>query len=269
MNLMARLGEIVLQRVLGINRRDQEKIWRSYPSYEDAMMNSTGYDSDLILNKTRNALLKVKNGEAAYERDSVLFGRIQYAWPLLAGLMWVAARNNGRLNLIDFGGSLGSTYFQNRIFLESLPEVRWNIVEQKRFVDCGKQYFEDGTLRFYYDIKSCLKEQAAKVILFSGVVQYLEDPYGMIREVCDHGMEYILFDRTSFSATGEDVITVQKTPPSVYEASYPCWFLGLNQFKRSFEKQYELIAEFDSSDKVDFPSFFRGFIFRRRQGDNA
>jgi len=52
---------------------------------------STGYDNDMILEKTRLALLKVKNGEAAYERDSVVFEDIQYAWPLLAGLLWVAA----------------------------------------------------------------------------------------------------------------------------------------------------------------------------------
>ena len=31
-----------------------------------------------VLEKCKNALLKVKNGEAAYERDSVLFNQIQY-----------------------------------------------------------------------------------------------------------------------------------------------------------------------------------------------
>jgi putative methyltransferase (TIGR04325 family) len=71
---------------------------------------STGYDSEIILEKTRDALLKVKNGEAAYERDSVLFDEIQYAWPLLTSLMWVAAQAKGILNVLDFGGSLGTTY---------------------------------------------------------------------------------------------------------------------------------------------------------------
>jgi hypothetical protein len=35
-----------------------------YHSWDEAMAVSTGYDSEVILEKTREALLKVKNGEA-------------------------------------------------------------------------------------------------------------------------------------------------------------------------------------------------------------
>lgn len=49
-----------------------------YNSWIEAVAASTGYDTDLILEKTKAALLKVKNGEAIYERDSVLFNEIQY-----------------------------------------------------------------------------------------------------------------------------------------------------------------------------------------------
>jgi hypothetical protein len=42
----------------------------NYSSWQDALANSTGYDSDLILEKVSTALLKVKSGEAVYERDS-------------------------------------------------------------------------------------------------------------------------------------------------------------------------------------------------------
>ena len=75
-----------------------------YSSWNEAVAASTGYDAELILEKTKTALLKVKNGEAIYERDSVLFNEIQYTWPLLAGLMWVAAQSRRRLNVLDFGG---------------------------------------------------------------------------------------------------------------------------------------------------------------------
>ena len=64
----------------------------NYNSWEAALAASTGYDSELILEKTRTALLKVKNGEAIYERDSVLFNEVQYASPLLSGLMWIAVQ---------------------------------------------------------------------------------------------------------------------------------------------------------------------------------
>ncbi len=61
-----------------------------YSSWNEALQDSTNYDSKLILEKTKTALLKVKNGKVIYERDSVLLNEVQYAWPLLAGLMWIA-----------------------------------------------------------------------------------------------------------------------------------------------------------------------------------
>jgi len=62
-----------------------------YSSWIEALHASTGYDTELILEKSKSALLKVKRGEAIYERDSVLFNEIQHlATP--RGLKWVAAQ---------------------------------------------------------------------------------------------------------------------------------------------------------------------------------
>ncbi len=67
----------------------------NYKTWQEAQNASTGYDSDEIIQKVRNSLLKVKNGEAVYERDSVIFDEIQYSWPLLAGLMFASAKSGG------------------------------------------------------------------------------------------------------------------------------------------------------------------------------
>lgn len=89
----------------------------NFSSWNEAVIRSTGYDSQIILEKVKNSLLMVRDGMAPYERDSVIFSEVQYSFPLLSGLMWIAAQNNGRLNVLDFGGSLGSSYFQNLHFL--------------------------------------------------------------------------------------------------------------------------------------------------------
>ena len=47
-----------------------------YDSWTEAQKASTGYDGKVILNKVKDSLLRVKNGKAAYERDSVLFDEI-------------------------------------------------------------------------------------------------------------------------------------------------------------------------------------------------
>lgn len=239
----------------------------NYATWEDAKKVSSGYDSALILDKVKEALLKVKKGEAVYERDSVIFDKVEYSWPLLASLIWIAANEGGRLNIIDFGGSLGSTYFQNRKFLVDF-DVKWNIVDQKHFVECGKKYFADDRLNFYYDLESCLKEQKPSAIVFSSVLQYLEKPYEFMGNVLKHRFRYILIDRTTFVLKGDDRITVQKIPPEIYRASYPCWFFNLSAFIDFFCRDYELMEEFDALagtiDLGDTTAYDKGFVFRRK-----
>lgn len=241
----------------------------NYANWEEAKKASTGYDSDVILNKVKDALLKVKSGEAAYERDSVLFDKIQYSWPLLAGLLWIALQNRNKLNLIDFGGSLGSSYYQNRKFLLHLDELCWNIVEQEKFVECGKRYFEDEHLKFYYSLDDCLKDQHPDTILFSSVIQYLENPFDLLAEVISKGFSYIIFDRTPFLEKGNDRLTIQKVPPEIYPASYPAWFFNMDKFLAFFYPNYDLVAEFNALagiiDLGDERAQDKGFIFLKKQ----
>jgi putative methyltransferase (TIGR04325 family) len=238
-----------------------------YSSWDEAMAASTGYDSDIILEKTRAALLKVKNGEAAYERDSVLFDEIQYAWPLLAGLMWVAARCGGKLNVLDFGGSLGSSYFQNRGFLLALPEVRWNIVEQSSHVGIGKAYFEDDNLRFYAGIAECLADTQPNIVLLSSVLQYLEHPYTVLDQILELSSDYIIIDRTPFWDGSADRLCVQTVPPSIYPASYPSWIFSTLRFHSYLNEKWQIIAEFESLDRLSAPvkAVWQGLILERRK----
>jgi len=239
----------------------------NYATWEDAQRASSGYDSDLILANVRDALLKVKNGEAVYERDSVIFDRVEYSWPLLAALLWVASRSGNRLNLIDFGGSLGSSYFQNRKFLVHLPELSWNIIEQHKFVECGRKHFEDEYLRFYFSLDACLHEQESNCILLSSVLPYLERPYEMLADIIDKKIPYLLVDRTPFITAGDDRLTVQKTPAEIYSASYPAWFFNREKFLAFLAGSYELIEEFDTFESftvAGIASQSKGFIFKRR-----
>lgn len=236
-----------------------------YESWNEAKANSKGYDDNEIFNKTFRSLLKVKNGEAIYERDSVLFDEIQYSFPVLAGLMWIAASNNGILNIIDFGGSLGSTYFQNRKFLKNLKFLRWNIIEQKKYIRTGKEYFETENLKFYNTIEDCMKIENPNTILFSGVLQYLEKPYKLIESIINMDFVYIIIDRTGFINYGsDDLLTVQKVHPNIYKASYPCYFFNKSKFINYFLDKYTLITEYNSIDKYNIPAKSKGFIFKKK-----
>ena len=227
------------------------------------MKQCSGYDADNIIDKVKDSALKVHKGLAVYERDSVIYNEIQYNYPLLAGLMWAAAKHNGQLHVLDFGGSLGSTYYQNKQFLDVVPDLQWSIVEQPAFVQAGLKDFTTGRLKFYYSINDCIKSRKVDVVLLSSVLPYLASPYDLLEDIITRQIETIIIDRTPF-IKGEDRLTVQKVHPGIYKARYPCWFFNLEKFLFFMESKYDIILEFDALDRANIPSEFKGFIFRKK-----
>jgi putative methyltransferase (TIGR04325 family) len=232
----------------------------NYENWQNALSKCSGYNSPLILKKVRDASLKVKLKEFPYERDTVVFDHIEYSYPVLSALMWIAAMNKGVIKVLDFGGSLGSSYYQNIHLLKSLPGVKWCIVEQAAFVEVGISEFQTDNLNFYYTIDDCLMENKIDVCILSSVIQYLEKPYALLNQLKSTEIKYILVDRTPF-INGSNRITIQKVHPSIYNAKYPCWFFNRNEFKDFMLKDYELILEFDALDKANIRSEFKGFLF--------
>ena len=237
-----------------------------YDTWQDATGNCTGYDSGEILEKVLEASLKVINGEAVYERDSVLFDHIEYSWPVLSGLMWVAARNNGQLNVLDYGGSLGSSYFENRLFLNSLSNFSWNVVEQAHFVVEGKRHIQDEYLRFYETIDDCVKDIKPNTILLSSVLQYLQDPGNIIDSLIKIGSDVILIDRTIVNSNSVNNIYIQHVSSAIYSASYPCYSLSESWLLNPIGNTYDMVTDFTS---LDFPALrninskFKGYIFKK------
>lgn len=241
----------------------------NYSDWDHAQRDSTGYDSSVILARVRDALIRVKNGTAAYERDSVLFDEIQYSWPLLTGLLWIASCTGNCLNLLDFGGSLGSSYFQNRALLMHLAECRWSVVEQDTFVRCGREEFEDQNLKFYFTLEECYSARQPDTILLSSVLPYLKAPHELLSRIMSMGFTYVIIDRTPVMEGKEDRLTVQHVPPEIYTARYPAWILGRDRLLAAFSEQYELILQFDAlAGPIFLGSTFaydKGYIFRRRR----
>lgn len=216
----------------------------NFSSWEEVCKISGGYQQENILKKTKSSLLLIRDGKAIYERDSVLFDKKVYPFEIIACLLRIASQNNNSLCVVDFGGSLGSTYFQVREFLSAL-DLSWNIVEQPTYVDEGRAHFENEQLKFYYSISDVIQENRPHVILLSGVIQYLQSPHEFLRELNLYKIENILFDRTSFLRREKDRLTIQHVPPSIYEASYPAWFFNEEKFLAHFG-QYNILVDFNS-----------------------
>lgn len=233
----------------------------SFASWEEAERVSSGYDSAVILEKVKIALLKVKNGEAAFERDSVLFHEMKYDWPIIGSLTWVAAQQEGRLNVLDFGGSLGSTFYRNKTLLKYLKDVKWNVVEQPSFVKTGKDLFEDDQLRFYNSIDDCLTENQVNVVLLSSVLPYIKNPYGLLGDL--EISKFMIIDKMPLISSEIDRLTIQKVPKRIYPVSYPAWFFSENKFMDYINNRFTIVADFEREVTANFESRFKGFLLMK------
>jgi putative methyltransferase (TIGR04325 family) len=126
-----------------------------------------------------------------------------------------------------------------------------------------KRYFEDERLRFYFSIDECLKEnRTIQAILFSSVLQYLENPFSILKNPIENKIPYIIINRTGFTLNDKTRLTVQRVHPKIYKAIYPCWFFGETEFIRFFnEHGYRLFCDFESLDVTNVRAKFKGFVF--------
>jgi putative methyltransferase (TIGR04325 family) len=231
-----------------------------HATWQEAASCCTSYDSDSIFTKVLEATRKVESGEAVYERDSFLFDTIEYTWSLLSTLMWVHALED-RLDVVDFGGSLGSSYRQNRKFLAPLERVEWKVVEQSHFVKAGLAEFETSQLRFRGSIAECGEPN---LVLLLSVLCYLENPWPVLEEIDRSTARYILLNRTPFHEGNKDIISIQTIRPPIYDASYPCWLFSRPNFEaRMAQNGWTMVESWASDIQPDPKCEHRDYLFRR------
>ena len=238
--------------------------WKGdYKSWEDAVTHSSGYDTANIFKTVASAMLAVKRGEAEYERDGVLFDKMEYSWQLVSAIFIASsASKKNSVTVLDFGGGLGSSFYQNRKFLAMLNGVKWAVLEQKDFVRIGKEQFEDEHLKFYESLDDACTENKPDLLVLASVLQYLENPYDVLTSLLDNGIKFVIVDRTIVRQDVSDRICIQKVPGKIYKASYPCRIFSEKNLLDFFEsKNYKLLEKYDSLGWRTSEFEFNGYIF--------
>lgn len=215
----------------------------------------SGYAADNILEQVLAAIQEVRLGRAVFERDGCLFYEQEYNYPFLAALFYslndCLSTRGGHVDILDFGGSLGSTFFQNRKLLAPFS-CRWHIVEQPHFVQTGRANVPEIT--FHESVEAYMENgESTDVLLLSGVLQYFDQPYTYLERMLSCGFKYILMDRTFFNdrEPDKDRLTVQTVPPVIYSAAYPAWLLsGRRVGERIEQTGYEKVMQWESLDKM-------------------
>lgn len=251
-----------LRRMLGGGLRFEG----DYPNWEAARGDSGGYNQDAIVRRVLDAELKVKRREAADARDGVTFGSVQFSLPMMAALARAASRKSGSLRVLDLGGAFGGLRRHFRAFGLG-GRLEWTVVEQPAFVALGTEHFASDELRFSASLEESLAQPAADIVVLSSVLQYLETPHALASRVAAWGPESIVVDRTPMASGSRDRLTVQRVPPTIYRASYPCWILSRDRLLQAFGARYATVAQFAETsgpwEAGGTPFELAGFLLQR------
>jgi putative methyltransferase (TIGR04325 family) len=234
-----------------------------YASWAEARASSSGYEVEEILAKVAMATREVRDGRAVGERDGVLFPERVRNTGLLDCLARVARNAERPIGVLDFGGALGSLYWQHRPELREIGDVRWHIVEQPNFVALGRREFESEQLSFFTDVASACAGLSPDILLLSSVLPYLESPHAIAAALAQRGFGRALIDRTGIIDRAEDVLTVQHVPRNIHRARYPCWFFNRERLLADFRPDYTLRREWLTGDGRG-GWVFKSFVLERR-----
>ena len=200
------------------------KTWKEAESAIKKINGGKGYAEEDISNAVLRATQRIRKGSAAYERDSVLFYKQEWNAQLLAALYYITQSiGKFRFDLLDFGGALGSTFFQHQLLLKN---INWNIIEQKGFVDIGRK--EIPEISFFYDVQEYIDTgKACDVLYISSVLMYVSDPYDCLETLLKKKFKYVIIDRTYYNNNlDSDRLCLQRVSDGIYPAMYPSWLIS-------------------------------------------
>lgn len=237
-----------------------------FPDWSSARKAAEGYDEGRLVARLVAAARSVKDGSAAWEQDGVTWDHTPPDMPLFAAMARVALARGNQLNVLDFGGGLGSSYLQCQAFFPHSVVRNWAVVEQSELVEIGQREIARDALHFHHSIDEALAAGKADIAILSSVLQYLEDPWSILDCIIRAEIPYLVIDRHPCSMTHE-LITVQVVPPSLYVASYPSWLFDCPRMLERLGEHYELLASWDGKDPAirgwGMGAEFRGYFFKR------
>ena len=236
-----------------------------YESFESALSNSKGYSDEIIFEKLKKSALKFLKGNYSFERDTVLFKKNEYNHPILQSLI-LTKKNDKEINICDYGGSLGSLYFQNNSAIKM--KIKWSVIDLKNVVLFGKTNMTTDSLNFFHSVKKMYKVRSPNTLLMSGFIQYVNNPFIKVLSIIRDGrFDYIILDRVYFLSDSnlKTFISIQYASPKIYDSSYPCYLFNYKSFVNEFYKlNFEKISEWDSFDQtMGISNYSKGFVFKK------
>ena len=208
-----------------------------------------GYEDEEIISSVVQSTRAVRSGQAAFERDGVLFESVQYVWPVLSGLLWAKARCADSLRVLDFGGALGSHFWQYRQFLDDLPDTQWAVVEQHGMVTAGNREFSAPGLTFHESVAEASRAMSPNIVLASGSLCYVSEPDAILDSFAKSGAEVLVLDRVPVHGGQDTVLAKQQLGRGKTTKGYLAWIMSQRQLLERISTEWNIVTTFPSLDR--------------------
>jgi putative methyltransferase (TIGR04325 family) len=221
-----------------------------YTTWQSAEKVCKRYDDADVVKTFTDAALAIGNGDGVYDRDGKVHASFSENAHLIAALRHVS-NTQGQLQVLDFGGALGSMYRQHRWSLDKFSNFTWCVVDQERFVETGRRLFTSNKLKFEPTIPQAVATYQPNIAVMSNILQRIENPFDVLNEMAKSNITYLFIDRTPVITASNNRITRVTLPALKEEGCFPTWHFSEAEFKQALQSKYRIINEFNSDSKEE------------------
>lgn len=236
-----------------------------YADWEEAVADCGDWQS--MLEGDIDAVNKVLRGEGAWVQDAQLFYEPKYNYCLCGAILRCALQKKDRqVRVLDIGGALGNSWFQNLAYFADAVKMEYIIAEQDNYAEYGHRNLERDGLKFIKSIDDWQRGERFDLILLSGSLEYIDRYQEFLDRIVQANPRYIMLDRL---AVGDRARICKQTVPPTHNAkgSYAFRIFSEEEVMRFFGEGYELIEKdrattpgriFFEDGKADY----RYYVFR-------
>lgn len=208
----------------------------NYSSYEEALEQCTGYENPAIVEKITHStetLIRSPKPDLDSRSQQLLasFAHIQAALP------------KSEYRVLDFGGALGAHYHTFKAHLPPTLRFKWFVFETPPMSVAGKKHFANEELDFI--TKSELEQYIAQgnfdFIIASSFIQHTEEPEAYWDIIKRFNAPYVLMNRLPLIDKEADILSIQYVEPTIYDASYPAWFLAEHKWLELMQQEHHML----------------------------
>jgi putative methyltransferase (TIGR04325 family) len=206
-------------------------------SWAKAQHAVAGYESEIAI---ESIIDSIQQSHAAASGSKSLTSRDLQIISSFAIAISAAVVQSANVRVIDVGGAGGDYFF---MFANAMPAVTfdWVVVETPALATAiTKTNLGEGrNIRWVSSLDEAGKD--FDVALLSSVLQYVDDPYGLLNEVTNR-CKVMVINRIPLTSSGTDQATVQHVRTHGRRGAYPAWFFSNNVFLNEIDKSGDIVS---------------------------